>query len=392
MVAIELVKPGDGDGRTPDPDLTKRIQAEALARNLIVLTAGTYVNVIRIIPPLVTTADEVDLALGILDESLAAAGRKATAAALVSSMLAPPARSGLGPGQGLPSVRGHAPARAETVQIDLAVQLIGVQASYLLVRAAETPIGLRYGADMKATDHESRDPGLAAARVRVAAVLEDATSCVNLGVVVVAPPDATRMAARDVAMSAATAAGRGRLLDEAAEAARDIVLECIRAMPASAAPGQRPRCRCPSRVRSIAWLRSRHSRRRRSPRSSRTSSTRRRSTSCDRRGTNSSACKRDPDRPVAGLGRVAGGWRRPRPHPSRDLGGGRPRLFRRGIRLRVGQRPDHRVLRGRDRRGARATRVATRPLTDRPDRPSAPQASPSTASNRNPISTVTAWA
>ena len=30
MVAIELVKPGDGDGRTPDPDLTKRIQAEAL--------------------------------------------------------------------------------------------------------------------------------------------------------------------------------------------------------------------------------------------------------------------------------------------------------------------------------------------------------------------------
>ena len=40
MVAIELVKPGVGDGRVPDPDLTKRIQAEALARNLIVLTAG----------------------------------------------------------------------------------------------------------------------------------------------------------------------------------------------------------------------------------------------------------------------------------------------------------------------------------------------------------------
>ena len=74
MVAIELVKPGVGDGRVPDPDLTKRIQAEALARNLIVLTAGTYVNVVRIIPPLVTTADEVDLALSILDESLTAAG------------------------------------------------------------------------------------------------------------------------------------------------------------------------------------------------------------------------------------------------------------------------------------------------------------------------------
>ena len=40
MVAIELVKPDEGDGRVPDPDLTKRIQAEALARKLIVLTAG----------------------------------------------------------------------------------------------------------------------------------------------------------------------------------------------------------------------------------------------------------------------------------------------------------------------------------------------------------------
>jgi 4-aminobutyrate aminotransferase-like enzyme len=29
--------------------------------------------VVRIIPPLVTTSDEIDLALGILDESLAAA-------------------------------------------------------------------------------------------------------------------------------------------------------------------------------------------------------------------------------------------------------------------------------------------------------------------------------
>jgi 4-aminobutyrate aminotransferase len=74
MLALEFVKPGDGDGRVPDPDVTKRVQAEALARKLIVLTAGTYVNVVRIIPPLVTTADEVDLALRTLDESLVAAG------------------------------------------------------------------------------------------------------------------------------------------------------------------------------------------------------------------------------------------------------------------------------------------------------------------------------
>ena len=73
MVAIELVKPGEGDGRVPDPDLTKRIQREAFARKLLVLTAGTYVNVIRIIPPLVTTADEVDRAIGILGRG---AGRR----------------------------------------------------------------------------------------------------------------------------------------------------------------------------------------------------------------------------------------------------------------------------------------------------------------------------
>jgi 4-aminobutyrate aminotransferase len=74
MLALEFVKLADGDGRTPDPDVTKRVQIEALERKLIVLTAGTYVNIVRIIPPLVTTAAEVDQALTILDESLAAAG------------------------------------------------------------------------------------------------------------------------------------------------------------------------------------------------------------------------------------------------------------------------------------------------------------------------------
>ncbi len=73
MLALEFVKPGEGDGRTPDPELTKRVIKEALDRKLIVLSAGTYANVVRIIPPLVTTADEIDLGLRILGESLAAA-------------------------------------------------------------------------------------------------------------------------------------------------------------------------------------------------------------------------------------------------------------------------------------------------------------------------------
>jgi len=74
MLALEFVKPDEGDGRVPDPAITKRVQQEAFARKLLVLTAGTYVNVIRIIPPLVTTAEEVELALSILEDSLGAAG------------------------------------------------------------------------------------------------------------------------------------------------------------------------------------------------------------------------------------------------------------------------------------------------------------------------------
>jgi 4-aminobutyrate aminotransferase len=74
MVAMEFVRPGQGDGRVPDADLTKGVIAAALDRALIVLSAGSYGNVTRIIPPLVTTPDEVDRALAILDDSLTAAG------------------------------------------------------------------------------------------------------------------------------------------------------------------------------------------------------------------------------------------------------------------------------------------------------------------------------
>ena len=73
MVALELVRADAADPRRPDPDLARRILAEALARRLLLLSAGTWGQVVRIIPPLVTTAEEVDLAVGIIDESVAAA-------------------------------------------------------------------------------------------------------------------------------------------------------------------------------------------------------------------------------------------------------------------------------------------------------------------------------
>ena len=74
MLALEFIQPGVGDGRVPDAGLAKRVLNEALDRHLIVLSAGTYANVARIIPPLVTTAAEIDQALAILEASITAAG------------------------------------------------------------------------------------------------------------------------------------------------------------------------------------------------------------------------------------------------------------------------------------------------------------------------------
>lgn len=63
------------------------------------------------------------------------------------------------------------------------------------------------------------DPGAAAARARVAILLERLMR-VDLQVIVVAPPDATRLAARERARAAAVAGGRTELFDEATAAAR----------------------------------------------------------------------------------------------------------------------------------------------------------------------------
>jgi len=49
MIAVELVQPGT---TTADADLTRRIAAHCHARGLIVLTCGTYGNVLRFLPPL----------------------------------------------------------------------------------------------------------------------------------------------------------------------------------------------------------------------------------------------------------------------------------------------------------------------------------------------------
>jgi 4-aminobutyrate aminotransferase len=71
MVAIEFA---DGERLTPRPDLAKALMAEAMARNVLLLSCGTHGQAVRIIPPLVTTDDEIDLAVSAIGDSLAAIG------------------------------------------------------------------------------------------------------------------------------------------------------------------------------------------------------------------------------------------------------------------------------------------------------------------------------
>ena len=71
MVAIELCK--GGDLKHPDADMAKRLCAEATQRGLILLSCGTYGNVIRILVPLTASDAIVDEGLAIIKASLAAA-------------------------------------------------------------------------------------------------------------------------------------------------------------------------------------------------------------------------------------------------------------------------------------------------------------------------------
>ena len=71
MVAVEF---NDAQGN-PDADFTKRVQAEALKRQLILLTCGVNANVVRFLFPLTTPQPVFDEALAILHESLLAAVR-----------------------------------------------------------------------------------------------------------------------------------------------------------------------------------------------------------------------------------------------------------------------------------------------------------------------------
>jgi 4-aminobutyrate aminotransferase/(S)-3-amino-2-methylpropionate transaminase len=71
MVAIELVT--DRTTKAPAKELTSKLQAEALKRGVILLSAGTLGNVIRVLVPLTVQDEVLDEGLGVMEEALQAA-------------------------------------------------------------------------------------------------------------------------------------------------------------------------------------------------------------------------------------------------------------------------------------------------------------------------------
>ncbi|MGN6723999.1 MAG: 4-aminobutyrate--2-oxoglutarate transaminase [Marmoricola sp.] len=65
MIAVELVKPGTTE---PDADLTKKVAAAAHQKGVVVLTCGTYGNVLRFLPPLAIGDALLTEACDVLDE------------------------------------------------------------------------------------------------------------------------------------------------------------------------------------------------------------------------------------------------------------------------------------------------------------------------------------
>jgi 4-aminobutyrate aminotransferase len=71
MVGTEFTSNGH-----PDKDITKAVQKACVERNLLLLTCGSYENVIRWIPPLVVNESQIDEGLTVFEDALQAALRQ----------------------------------------------------------------------------------------------------------------------------------------------------------------------------------------------------------------------------------------------------------------------------------------------------------------------------
>ncbi len=69
MIGVEFVE--DRETRTPDPKAFQHIASHAFDNELIIIECGPDGNVLRFIPPLITTMEELDWAIDLVDEGLA---------------------------------------------------------------------------------------------------------------------------------------------------------------------------------------------------------------------------------------------------------------------------------------------------------------------------------
>jgi len=74
MQALELVQ--YPETREPAPDITKEVTQYCYEHGVITISAGTYGNIIRLLMPLVITADQMDEALDVLEGALKTASEK----------------------------------------------------------------------------------------------------------------------------------------------------------------------------------------------------------------------------------------------------------------------------------------------------------------------------
>jgi 4-aminobutyrate aminotransferase/(S)-3-amino-2-methylpropionate transaminase len=68
MLGLELVK---GENRKPAADEAKQLTAFCLEKGLILLSCGSYGNIIRVLAPFVITGEQLEKGLGIIEEGLA---------------------------------------------------------------------------------------------------------------------------------------------------------------------------------------------------------------------------------------------------------------------------------------------------------------------------------
>ncbi|NKX53485.1 4-aminobutyrate--2-oxoglutarate transaminase [Arthrobacter mobilis] len=74
MLALEFVKPGTAaTTKEPNAEATKAIAAQCLKEGVIILTCGTYGNVVRLLPPLVISDELLADALDVLEAAIRAA-------------------------------------------------------------------------------------------------------------------------------------------------------------------------------------------------------------------------------------------------------------------------------------------------------------------------------